>query len=82
MRKVLVVLTCTLLCGCGMIDRAPTCDVSQLTTNMTVEQVMLACGKPTKINADSYNEQWVYDHNSYIYIRGGHFSSAQWVKYP
>ena len=77
--KAALILVLFLLSGFDAIDHKPKCDVSKLTKDMTRQQVMEVCGKPTEINANNYSEQWVYDHESYIYIRDGHFSSAQWV---
>ena len=58
----------------------PKCDVSKLTHDMSSQQLLEICGKPYMRNIDSYGtEQWVYDMDSYIYIRNGYFSSAQWV---
>lgn len=68
--------------GLGACDKAPTCDVSKLVPAETVEDVIRLCGRPSKINGSNFQEQWVYDHKSYIYIRNGHFSDAQWVQHP
>lgn len=79
--KRLAILFALVLSGCDRA-RAPTCDVSQLTVSMTVEEVINRCGKPYKINGSSYSEQWVYDQESYIYIEDGHFRAAQWTRHP
>lgn len=78
MRYVLIALSLCLV-GCGKL---PLCDVSLLTKDMTALSVEKACGKPAEINADSSSEQWVYNRVTYVYIRDGHFSSAQWSKKP
>ncbi len=71
------IVCCAALSSCAA---PPTCDVSKLTGNMSTEDVKLACGKPDHINASTYGEQWVYGGSSYVYIRDGRFSSAQWTR--
>lgn len=65
------------------------CDPSSLVEGQyTREQLLEKCGAPAEINASSYGEQWIYSDGfpmigrTYLYVRGGRFSSAQWKGRP
>jgi hypothetical protein len=73
MKAALTIILIVSLSACG-----PRCYIPDLPIGMSAAEVEQKCGKPWKINADSYGtDQWIYDIDHYVYIRDGKLASWQ-----
>ena len=81
--RIMVLMTLIFCTSCDIVPGlGQSCDADKISIGMDEKQVIATCGKPSRINASNYSQQWIYRANqTYIYLENGKVTSKQWQRF-